>query len=715
MRFVKSQAGFSLVEAVIGMVLLAILVGAVLSVTIGSDKSSFRKNVAFNASCRTEAQRLMGNFKSKGLVRNYYNFPSRTAVPAGPGGALPAAGVHVRPPGVPGATDPSATEEGIAPAQRWQNTGSADVINTPLTIADPAANTSILRPHTLIMGTISALETIYNNNPAVCAPPGLATPAPAPLNVIFPTPVGVEDSGAENTGLSQPTAYLQIRLFNTTTGAPIAGSCGGAHEHVAMPNERAAGPANTRPINNLPSGLVGGVNHPGASPLPPLIRVGRQDPSVLFNAGFEVTITVEYNNRNGSTERCSATEKFQYPLNLADQTIPLALQDFHPTLENPADDSNTPVHMNGAINSASNIDYGSGVGDLPAVRCDATHSGTVYMRVANARPGSIYMCRNLSAQRPLNDTAGLNTFNVQNINANTYRLRVLRPNGLRQTFYSSELSQNTTARDNGGRPDGVLNSDGFYQYNSLYYPAGNYFCDDRENCPGLPRFDTTGTYFPRATTGHYDLFLPNNHNSQNNTAWNTTYDTGKWIPCEYARVACATNNYSATNTTTFAGRSWYTPITEFVPGAGTRADGYHITYTGLPTGCEVHMQVAEVDPSYNVRAVEFYEYIHEAIPGNFLVFNPASPAPSHRATRSVGWNFVCSTPSMTGRPSTGAFANVPACGTATARSGALPGTGAVYNNSVACYIEYPGTAGVSGDHRDGVWGANPNATEAYPP
>ena len=111
MLFIRSQKGFSLIEAVVGMVLLAILVGAILSVTLG-DKTSARKNLTFNASCKAEAQRLISEFKSKGLVRDHYSFPP---APAGPGYGCPEERrQRSRPPAAPRAARAGKNEEAAA-------------------------------------------------------------------------------------------------------------------------------------------------------------------------------------------------------------------------------------------------------------------------------------------------------------------------------------------------------------------------------------------------------------------------------------------------------------------------------------------------------------------------------------------------------------------------------------------------------------------------
>ncbi len=710
MLFIKSQKGFSLIEAVVGMVLLAILVGAVLTVTMG-DKTAGRKNLTFNASCKAEAQRLMSEFKGKGLIRDHYSFPSQAAAPAGPGGALPAPGTHVVVP-----IEPSADEVGLNFADRWTDAGSADVINTPFTTGDPssalAADLTILRPYTLIMGTITALETIHNNFPAVCTAPGmLATSAPAPLSTIFPNPFGVEDSAISNTGLFNPDAYLYIRMFDTATGAPFAlDPCGGTHDHVAMPNSSPTGM-----LNVFPPGMNSGVNYPPGVPVPGM-RIGQihsGPPAVRFNAGYEVTITIDYDGRDGTRPSCSVTEKFQYPLNMADPTRPLLLRDLDLPDENAgADDFDTSEAINSFIPTAmpttspsvaASIDWGANGGTSPFLACNDANPRTLNFRVANARPGSVFMCRNLTRQRSLNDTAGLNTHNITTITANRHRLNVLTPRGLRQSFYSSELNQNTTSYDNddtsvtnADRPAAGPNAFGFRQFNGLYYPFGSYFCDTTANCPNLPRFNTQGTAL---TIGNYDVYFPSRHSSQLNTPWDPNLKTGRWVPCEHAQISCATDDYSASG---FPNEKLFSPRTEFVKGSGTVADGYHITYglapaDLLPAGCEVHMQVAEVDSAYNVRTIEFYEYTQEAAPGNRLV---------HIATRPPQeWNFNCF-------PSGNATLDpaVP-CPISTARTAGFPQVAATYDVSgPTCYVNYPGSPVGTG----GVWKANPATTEAGP-
>ncbi len=712
MLFIRSQKGFSLIEAVVGMVLLAILVGAILSVTLG-DKTSARKNLTFNASCKAEAQRLMSEFKGKGLVRDHYRF---APAPGGPGGgSLPVPESHVTVPDVP-----SASEEGLDYADRWANTGAADVINTPFTTGDPVTGNplTLLRPYTFIMGTISTLETLHNNFPAVCTPPGLqASSASPPLSTIFPNPVGVEDSATSNTGLFDPEAFLQIRLFNTATGAVIGGTCGGAYDHAAMPNSSATGM-----LNVFPPGLNSGVNFPAGAPAAAM-RIGQIPPSVRFNAGYEVTITVQYDGRDGNTANppsCSVTEKFQYPLNMADPARPLRISDVDAAETPLADDGDTSEAINTFVptsdppasspSTPANIDYAANGGTRPFRACDDPNPGTLNFRVSNARPGSVFMCRNLTRQRMLNDTAGLNTYNIATISATRHLLNVFRAGGLRQSFFSTELAQNGTSFDNddtsvanADRPAAVANATtGFHQFNSLYYPFGSYFCDSvADGCPNLPRFDTTGlsSNLPAGPLDpeDYTVFTPSTHLSNTPTGWNIIFKTGRWVPCEYAEISCATNEYSATDMATAAGQTLRTPITEFVSGSGTVSDGYHIQYTGVPTGCEVHMQVAEVDSAYNVRTIEFYEYTQEAAPGNRLVHLTGRPPEE--------WNFHCSS---AGGP---LAAVVTPCPIFSARTAVFPEAAATYDVSGAsCFINYPG----SPVGTDGVWKANPATTEAGP-
>ncbi len=685
MRGLKNHNGFSLIETVVGMVLLAILVGAVLSVTVGQDKGAFKDKVVSRGGCHAEANRLLNNFKNKSLIRNYYRFPPD---PVGPGGALPAIGTNVPPP-----NEPASNETGVTFADRWNTAGAPDTINTPFSIGNPlsATNTTTLRPNTLIMGAISAIETIYNNIPATCSATGLSgTSATAPLTDLFTNSVGSEDSPVETTGLKEPESFLRIRLYNTNNGTTI-NACGGTHEHVVMPSSTSG------MLDQIPRGLTGGTNFPPAATPIAGLRVGQTPAAgVRFNAGYEVMIRVEYENRSGAREDCEVAERFQYPTTSFDNANPLDVHDIEPVI----DDTDTPGDINTYIQSGATLDYGGGGGILPARDCnDPIAIGSLNFRITNVRPGSVFMCRNLTRQRALNDTAGLNHFRIVPVDATTRRLRVLRPGGLRQTFYSSELPKNPTSFDNIGyvnRPDGTPDGQGFIQFNSLYYPAGNYFCSTVDNCPNLPRFDTSGLAY--TATGHYDLYRPSRHSSNTNTGWNNTFKTGRWVPCEYAQISCATDDYASTETL-------YNPITEYVPGPATTAskisDGYHIRYTGLPTGCDVHMQVAEVDAAYNVRAIELYEYTHEAVPGNRLVHIAGRPADE--------WNFFC-----TSAVASPLAAIITPCPTPTARVATLPGSSAEFDLSSSCYIDYPGST-TNTDYRGGVWRADPAATEAYPP
>ncbi len=697
MDFSKSQRGFSLIEVLIGMVLLGILVTGVLSVTVGTDLRVFADRVIGNSSCRTEANRLLNNFKNKGLIRSYYRFDN-VALPPGP---IPTSG-NITPP----IGDPAANEIGIDFTQRWASTGAPSSLNTPYSMANPTASPATIRPHSLIMGAITAIETIYNNyNAAVCTAGsnyGLAaSSAVAPLNAIFPTPIGLEDNvPGITTALSQPEAYLRIRAINTGTGAPIA--CGGPEIHAAPAGESVT-PATNVPGGEMalvPEGFLSGVNYP-APAIPAVNRVGVTGAGVRNDLGYEVTITIEHTNRAGLLENCAVTERFQYPSMKPDPTLLLTVLDIDTV--GPVSDVlavDFPDEMSSFVNSNLVVDYSTNTGNQPALSCSTPNTNrSLNFRVINARPGSIFMCRNLTRQRALS-IAGVSVITPNNPVVGSNSLQIFPVGGMRQSFLSTELSRQVSAFDNGGVPAIPL-ADGYAGdlfFNSLYYPQGTYFCNTGDNCQGLPRFDNTGSAYP---AGSYTVYEPSQHNSNVATAWDNTFKTNTWVPCEYAQISCATNDTSATE-------ALYTPIVaQFVPGGGTRADAYHLSYgdalNPLPYGCEVHLQIAEIDAAYNVRATEVHEYTHENIPGDRLCYNIGDVA-----GRPVGWSFYCTTSSGT---SPFAAASAVNCPVSTARIAGV--NAAQFDLTNSCCIDYPGIGtGTATDYTGGVWNSNPATSEA---
>lgn len=655
MQFVKSERGFSLVEVIIGMVLLAILVGGILSVTTGSDLKLFADRVVGNSSCRAEAHRVLGEFKNKGLIRNHYAFNAVTLPPA----ALPVAGSEIR----PTVGELAANELGVDFVQRWSH--------SPYVIQAPAAQPSIIRPYTLIMGTITAIETIYNNyNATVCtAGDGLgASSAVAPLTSIFTSPLA-------SSGLTNPEAFLRIRAYDDA-GVVIA--CG-AELHTRPPR------GGDRTTTNVPEGLntlnTGTNNYPAV--IPGTLAVGTQDPAVRDDLSWEVTITVSHTNRAGQLTNCSVKERFQYPSLKPDANKRLMT----------GNDGATPLveeALNASVTTAVASDYTTPNIAAPYRACNAPPSADVNINVTHARAGSIFMCRNLSAQRTLPGTSSV-----------TPALKILdntAGGNHRQSFFSNEILKQAAPL----ALDGADANVGDMFFLGLFYPQGTYYCALADGCTSLPYVPTTEPF--TAGTGTTEgFYTPSSHGANTVTTYTALGQTGTWLPCEYTQIRCHTStsdhtliNYSAT-------------IAQFIPGAGTNPNTYRMLFQNLPPGCEVHLQIAEVDAAYNVRATEVREFIQEPLPGNKLCWTGTTGVGAYGANR---WYFACDNNLADFNTDLNGTA-LPACNMVASRNSIVaPYTSAIYDASTAaCCIDYPGNPAAGSDNSPaaGVW------REAVPP
>lgn len=673
MLFLKSQRGFSLIEVLIGMVILSILVGGVLSVTVGPDLRLFADKVVGNSSCRAEAHRIMSNFKNKGLVRSHYYFDDPADYSAGAPGALPAPGTNVR----PVAAELAANEEGVDFVQRW-----ADPVYT---ITDPTVSPPLIRPYKLTMGVITAIETIYNNNNAtVCASAtGLAaSSAVAPLTALLSPPTNTS-------GLTNPEAFLKIRAYSDD-GTPVA--CGA---NITTRPPRGTNITTNQVAAGLNSAATANNNYPTLNPPP----VALQDPNVRADISWEVNITVSHTNRSGIVEECSVAERFQYPSIGPTR----ALQVF--------DNTGATIDGIGPANSSTlPLTFNTPVGG-PNLSCNSPVAPAIRIRLNHARPGSIFMCRNLSAQRPTN---GMTIAAPESSMTNTTNKR--------QTFYSYELSRlNAPGNWVSFLNDPADANTGDLFYTGFYYPQGTYYCNTADGCPGLPHFprgadDAAGVvgtsypnYFLSPLAGAERFYIPSNHNAQNITPYNAATNTGTWIPCEYAQISCATSNTDPT-------LRFYPPtMSEFVPGGGATPDSYRLEYdpggAGLPSGCEFHMQIAEVDSAYNVRATEVREYTLEKAPGNKLCSTGTTGAGGYPPNR---WYFSCdATPAAA--PTTLGSTSLPDCVTVTNRNTTVPGSAAVVGAGTACCIDFPGDPALLTSPGAGTWGADPNNTQMIDP
>lgn len=651
MHIAKTERGFSLVEVLIGMALLGILVGGILSVTMGTDLTSFADRVVGNSSCRSEAHRILGEFKNKGLVRSHYSFSAAALTPS----ALPASGTQVR----PVVADTIANEIGVDFTQRWSH--------APIVVQDPATQASIIRPYTLIMGTITAVETIYNNyNATVCsAGNGLAaSSAVAPLTNIFTTPNA-------SSGLVGAEAFLRIRAYDAS-GALIA--CG-TELHTRPP--RGGDRTTTQVPEGLNSPATGTSNYP---PPAPAINVGTPDPNVRDDLSWEVTITISHTNRSGQLTNCSVKERFQYPSLRPDynKRLMTALDGSTPLVE---EGLNASVMTDeGGVPGSRNYLSPNVAASLPYRSCNQGPNANLTINVTHARAGSIFMCRNLSAQRTLPVGSSVNATLKTLANAV----------GRRQSFFSNEALKQ-------GAPltaDPLNGTDGDMFVLGLYYPPGTYFCASADGCRSLPYVPHSETFTP-ATDTTEGFHIPSNHGANTVNSYTALGQTGTWLPCEYTQIRCYN---SADDHTGFTNRS---VTASFIAGTGTAPNRYQMQIANLPPGCEVHLQIAEVDAAYNVRATEVREFIQEPLPGNKLCSTGNTGLGGIYAPNQ--WHFVCDPDGAA--PTTVNGTPLLGCGMVAPRNrSAAPYARAVFDATTACCIDFPGDPdGLDNAPAAGVW------------
>ncbi len=663
MLFVRSKRGFSLVEVLVGMALLGILVGGILSVTMGTDLTLFADRVVGNSSCRAEAHRILGEFKNKGLIRNYHSF---NAPPA----ALPSAGTAVRPTNVP-----AANELGVDFTERWNH--------APYIIRDPLTEPSLVRPYTWIMGTITAVETIYNNyNATVCtAGNGLAaSSAVNPLTNIFTTPNA-------STGLTNPEAFLRIRAYDAANAIVACGT----ELHTRPP--RGGSRDNTQLPEGLNTAATGTNNYPVAPPpavAPGTLRVGGEDPDVRDDLSWEVAITITHTNRAGQLTNCSVKERFQYPSLKPDYNKRLMTND----------DGTTPrldEALNASVTTTGASNYLSpNSAAIPYRTCNTPPGATVDINVSHARSGSTFMCRNLSAQRTLpgasNVTLALKT--LDNTAGGNHR----------QSFFSNEMLKQPanlvldTSDTNVG--------DMFFL--GLYYPQGTYYCASADGCTSLPYVPHTEPWTP-GTTSTEGFYTPSDHGASTVTTYTAADQTGTWLPCEYTQIRCHTSasDHTLINYPTTGGAGF-----GFIPGTGILPNIYRMQFANLPPGCEVHLQVAEVDAAYNVRATEIREFIQEPLPGNKLCWTGSAGVGSYPANR---WYFACDNNLINVNTTLNSLNINTSCPVLSNRnSAAPPRTAAAYDTTgTPCCIDFPGDPAPAFDSSSagGFWReANPPTT-----
>jgi prepilin-type N-terminal cleavage/methylation domain-containing protein len=686
MRIRFAQNGFSLIEVVISMAILGILVTAILSATVGSESNVFRNSVLGSASCRTEAQSILNNFKSKGLIRRY-NMQLTTALTP----AVPTAADQR-----PATTDIAANELGLNFTERWTPAPYEITIETA---------TPIIRPYRLLMGSITTIETIYNNrNSEVCTTGtnlGLpSTAAGTPLNLLLRHPVGVEDvlPGQTSSGLRNPTAHLRIQAHEANgSGAQIPCTPNLYTRPPSGAGRKLVEFVDPNPLvgdSDLPLAMNSAMTNTNNYPADPnLLRAGIGDTTSRDDIAWEMTISITHEDKNGQIQTCSASERFQYTAMRFDHDKFLHVRGENSDLPSPPATSYQP--LNASVVSTNNpLGYTylnpppappTSPGRAPYRNCSVTPEATIDIFVRNARPNTIFMCRNLSFQRALQfgSTVGA----PLKVLANAFPNGGIPGNGgLRQSFMSDEIiKQNYFTTDSG---DGVI-GDMFVL--GLPYPNGTYYCHSGDGCTAIPSFLTnasTGTF--NANGGNWDgYFVPTNNNSDQDTV-------GFWTPCERAFLQCAQNASSSTII------SHAPSVATFENGDGTTFDRYHLRYDNLPPGCEVHLQIAEVDAAYNVRATEVREFVQEPLPGNKLCWT-GSGVPGRNPNQ---WYFSCDpTPAATNQI---AATNYPACAMVTPPNTTVPPfTRATYNTfpgSPPCCIDFPGDPDLpANDSRRGIW------------
>lgn len=590
------QSGFSILEIVVATVVLAIIVGSSMTFMSNTEtKDAFRGKIQATNACLAEANKILANIKEKGQARYRLNFPAASIK----------ASSYLFSAGEEDQNDRDSSEPGIPHSDRWP-------ITQP--IYSIATDANVLRPNLLVMGYMTALQSMYNANGAFCTP-GITSTTGYSDGTILTAPTTAL--------LDNAVSRLRIQVFNIQTG--VIGCA------PASVNIRPVGASESTLTSRRrrPPGLTA-LNHP----LSANEEVFDPAAGTRFDLGFLVTVSVEYQDRKGSNRSCSVQEKFQYNAQ-PENTLTLEFEDDEDPndLGLPRNDENVPEGINSTVRSSTIANPPSYSGNNLAASggiyngCSGTNSRDITFRMTRTRPGSIHMCRNLSVQRSASSGGAVNYTNDYRSNATVlhgytgFALNVGRP--LRTTFYSTELMQPSTnlsfnayfaAKDEilGDQPGDLFIA-------GLYYPRGTYYCVGRAGCGGstvadssleiinraLPRFPggsgtPSGTFFNSA--GGYRYYLPSNHNP------NLT--THNWVPCEQLTNICG--NGQDVN----AG---------FVYGNDSNVNGeldaYRMKIPNLPGGCEVHIQIAEVDAGYNVKATEFREYIQEKVPGNKLCRN----------------------------------------------------------------------------------------------
>jgi hypothetical protein len=605
MEMVKNARGFSLAEVVVAMAMLTVTVGGVMMlVSDNSSKNIFKGSVLGTSACVTEANRILSAIQEKGSIRSRFTMntipqgaawtspppsyaPDYTAMPL-----LPSATTIVNPDPA-SANQAAAGEAGIANATRWSATTPVYDLSTP-------ATAPIIRPQALIMGNMTALQAIYHSDKAsFCTAANGANfysydnsgETGTAFNTIFTDPT--------NLAMDEVKEYIKIEPFNTSTGAIVAG-CPDVEPRPARPDEGAL-------TGNLqrPPGLDSTV-HPNSAAL-----VAATIPtSVRYDRGFLVTVKVAFKDRAGRNRECQSQERFQYNAVQPKNTATLTINDIEASIN----DADAIDNLGGGVHNPAAAPSYSGT-DAPYLHCSTATSPTpvnyrqLNVRVTGARAGSIMLCRDLSVQRSrLFPSTG--PYNV------TYNYR--------HTFYSTELMRSGYYSTVGNTPSNPVMVAG------LYFPVGtNYYCLPGDGCTGWPfvpatggtsadfytRSDGTDKGYPSPLAADTRYYYPRPQLSVNDNA-------KKWAPCERINP-CGGSTMAAGH---------------YFPASGSRAEAYHLQFSSVPEGCDVHIQVAEVDAAYNITATEVRAYMLERPPGNKICHTGGTP--SHGLPAN-SWYYSC--------------------------------------------------------------------------
>jgi hypothetical protein len=581
MGIVRNNQGFSLVEIVVAMAMMTITVGGVMMlVSDNSSKNIFKGSIVGTSACVTEANRVLSAIQEKGSIRSHFTmntildtavspYPNyRTAMPL-----APSATTSINPdPSI--SSQAAAGEAGIADGTRWSAT-------TPVYDLSAPGTAPIIRPQALIMGNMTALQAIYKSDKAsFCSAASGANfysynnsgETGTGFSTIFTDPT--------NLNLDQVREYVKIEPFDTGTGAVVAG-CPDVEPRPARPDESTL----TADLQR-PPGLVNPAQPNSAG-----LIAATVPSTVRYNRGFVVTVKVTFKDRADRDRECQAQERFQYNAVQSKNSASLVINDIEATIN----DADPIDNLGGGANNPAAAPTYSGT-SAPYLHCSTATSPTpassrqLNVRVTGARAGSIMLCRNLSQARSrlFAGTSGNLAYNY------------------RHTFFSTELMRSgyySTVGNTAANPVMVA---------GLYFPLGNnYYCLPGDGCTGWPfvpstggtagtdyiiRGDGTDKGYPSPLPATTRYYIPKSELSLSSTSV-------KWEPCERVNL-CPTLGGS----TMTAGH--------FFPTSGARADAYHLQFSSVPEGCDVHLQIAEIDAAYNVTATEVRTYMLERPPGN---------------------------------------------------------------------------------------------------